>query len=88
MRKASDQAPPVGGDVAEVVGDEQRNAQVRVVVMQFERDGHFSVPMIYGTGRNTLEGAGGEGEGERQAACGKDLTQHGAAFVDGDSDIS
>ena len=81
-------ATPVGGDVAEIVGDEQRNAEIRVLVMQFERHGDFAVAVVDGTRSNALEGAGRKSEGKRQSAAGKDLAQNCAAFVDGNGDIA
>ena len=81
-------AAPVGSDIAEIMGDEQWDAQIRIVVMQFECDGHFAVAMVDRPGRNAFEGAGRQSEGEGETATRKDFTQHRAAFVDGDCHIA
>jgi hypothetical protein len=43
--------------------------------------------MVDGAGGNTLEGAGRQGEGQRQAGRGQNLSQNGAPFIEGDGDI-
>eukprot|EP00913_Durusdinium_trenchii_P026895 g25230.t1 len=81
-------AAPVGGYVTQVVGHEQRDAEIRILVMKLQRDCDFPIAMIDGACGNTLEGSCRESEGQRQAASREDLAQHGAALVDGNGDIS
>ncbi len=80
-------AAPVGGDIAEIMGNQQRNAELRVGMVEFERDGHLAVAMVDGAGGDTLEDTLRQGNRERQAAGGKDFAQDRAAFVYGDADV-
>ncbi len=65
---------------------QKRDAQFRIVMVQFERHRHQTVAMIDGPGRNACKGAGRQGDRQRQAAGGQDLAHHRAAFVELDGD--
>lgn len=46
-------AAPVGSDIAEIMGDEQRNAELGIGVVKLERDGDIAVAMVDGAGGDT-----------------------------------
>ncbi len=76
-------AAPIGGDIAEVMGDQQRNAEVRILVMQFECHRHLAVTMIYGTCGNALKARAGRAKESGRPLEGRILRRDGATFVDG-----
>ncbi|MCY1297895.1 hypothetical protein D9M70_473490 [compost metagenome] len=59
---------PVGRDVGQVVCDEQRNAEVRVVVMKFQRHCNVSVAVIDRASRDPFECPRRQCDRKRQAA--------------------
>ncbi len=69
------------------MGDEKRNAKFRIVVVKLQRHRHLSITMVDGAGGNALESAGWQGEGQRQAGRGQDLSQNGAPFIERDGNI-
>ncbi len=66
-------AAPVGGDIAEIVGDEQRNAEFRIFVMQFERHGDVTVAVVDGAGCNAFEDAPRQGRWRAEGRWREDL---------------
>ena len=54
---------PVGGDIAKVVRHEEGDAELRVLMMQFECDRNLAVTVVDCAGRDALEGAGRKRDG-------------------------
>ncbi len=79
---------PVSGYVGQVMGNEERNTEIGVVVMQFQSDGDVAVAVIDRPGGDTLEGPCGQCDGKRQAARWQDLAQDRAPFVEADRHVA
>ena len=79
---------PVGGDVVEIVGHQQRHRQHRIVVQQFQRDGDVAVLVLDGARGNAAKRVGRQHHRRRQAAFLEDAADDRAALVDGEGDVA
>jgi hypothetical protein len=79
---------PIGGNVIEIMGNQQWDRQMRVGMHQFQSDSNITKLVFRSTRRHTAESASRQGQRDRQIAYGQQTLHNRSAFVQREGDIA